>query len=70
MVYCDFSNYKAQCKYKAGHYYDLDEIQANNDWYIDEEDDHLVTYNQMVDPVCFVDVGIIIARFEIMTLEA
>lgn len=48
----------------------LNEIVDNEDYYIDRNDNHLVVIHRVVDPVCFVDVSPVVARFEIMVLEA
>lgn len=69
MVYCDYAN-DARGRYEKGRYYDLSEIVDNEDYYIDRNDNHLVVIHRMVDPVCFVDVSPIVARFEILVLEA
>lgn len=69
MVYCDYAN-DARGRYEKGRYYDLSEIIDNEDYYIDENDNHLVVIHRVVDPVCFVDVSPVVARFEIMVLEA
>lgn len=69
MVYCDYAN-DARGHYEKGRYYDLSEIVDNEDYYIDKNDDHLVVIHRVVDPVCLVDVSPIVARFEIMVLEA
>ncbi len=69
MVYCDYAN-DARGRYEKGRYYDLSEIIDNEDYYIDKNDDHLVVIHRVVDPMCFVDVSPMVARFEIMVLEA
>lgn len=69
MVYCDYAN-DARGRYEKGRYYDLSEIVDNDDYYIDKNDNHLVVIHRVVDPVCLVDVSPIVARFEIMVLEA
>lgn len=69
MVYCDYAN-DARGRFEKGRYYDLSEIVDNEDYYIDKNDNHLVVIHRVVDPVCFVDVSPVVARFEILVLEA
>lgn len=69
MVYCDYAN-DARGGYERGRYYDLGEIIDKEDYYIDKNDNHLVVIHRVIDPVCFVEVSPIVARFEIMVLEA